>query len=407
MAFNYTYANFRALVRDGAGQKGSNLTDERGTLNRAVRSVVADVDLRSLIRRSILSPRVTEEYDYTAPSNMKSWGLIDIQKVSERPTWQSGEFILTTPEEFDRMKTLYPNICAVLDFDGQKILRVAADIDDDRLIIHSMDGVTSNGTWSADSDNTAANDLDTSSTNTYTGSANLVWDVDTTGTSATIQNSTMTAVDISDFKRDGGYIFLKQYVPVSSASERAKMTSFRLQFGSDSNNYYQDTATLNNEGITFREGLNTLRFNLPTSAAAGTPSDTAIDYVRLGLVLSSAFTDEIKGWRTDAIVARQGQIHNALYYTDFPWDCGALRVSASDTDYLSVAEDEFDLMVEKGIEYVARATGDKDRSKEAREEYVRKKDSYLMQSPSRAMIPQTTYHRFENEETVNSNIYDS
>jgi len=116
------------------------------------------------------------------------------------------------------------------------------------------------------------------------------------------------------------------------------------------------------------------------------------------LVLSGAFAAVEPGWRTDSILARQGLVHDVLYYTDFLWDSGALRVSATDTDLLSVEEDEYDLMVEKGIEFAARALNNRERAKDAKVEYTEKKKAYLMQSPSRAMVVQTTYHRLENEE---------
>ena len=392
MAYNYTYANLQTLVREFSGQNAQNMGNERALINHAVRTVGSEMDLKSAKRRAFLSPRLTSEYEYTAPANLKGWGIIDINTRVKRGTRQSSEWQLATPEEFERLKTVYPNLITVSEFDGQKVMKISAVTDDDKLVIHNMNGVSSNGTWSVDSDATASNDLDTSTNESYTGSAHLVWDVDTTGTSATLQNSTMTQVNITSFKRDGGYIFLKQYIPVTTASERAKITSFRLQIGSDSGNYYQDTATTGADGLTFVEGLNTLRFNLPRTAAAGTPVDTAIDYVRLGVVLSSAFASEEQGWRTDEIVARQGKVHQLYYYTDFLWDCGTLRVSAADTDILLAYEQELNLMALKGAEFVARSMKDYEQARELRADYKIAKREYELENPSEAKILSTYYH---------------
>ena len=155
--------------------------------------------------------------------------------------------------------------------------------------------------------------------------------------------------------------------------------------------------------------MNTLRFNIPTTAAAGTPVDTAIAYVRLQLVLSSAFSATRPGWRTDSIVARQGNVHRLLYYTDFPWDSGALRVSAGDTDYLSVNEAEFDLCVLKGIEMVGKAVGEFERAREAKADYKEARKEYLMRYPNQAKIITTTYHRLPDstDATENLNINDT
>ena len=393
MPYNYQYTNLRALVRDFSGQNSQSLGDERAMINHAVRTVGTEVDLRSAKRRAVLAPRLTSEYDYTAPANMKGWGIIDVHTRVKRKTRQGSEWQLTTVEEFERLKTVYDNLIALTEFDGTKVMKLSSVVDDDKLEIHNMDGVTSNGTWATDSDNTASNDLDTSTSEDFTGSAHLVWDVDTTGTSAILQNSTMSQFNFLPFKRDRGYIYLKQYIPVTSATERAKITSFRLQFGSDSSNYYEDTQTTAANGLAFVEGLNTLRFNVRQAATAGTPVDTAMDYVRLGVVLSSAFVSEEQGWRTDEIVARQGGVHEVLYYTNFLWDCGALRVSAGDTDFLSACEEEMNLFALKGRELVFRSMPDRsEEAREAKRDYDDAKKQYQLDFPSEAKVLSTYYH---------------
>ena len=409
MAWNFTRLSLKNAIREAVGQKAINLTDENGLIDRAVRMVGRELDLRSAKRRAQLSPRLTSKYDYAAPTNLKGWAVIDVQRNVNRPTRQSSEWQLTTPEEFDRLKTVYPNLMTVTEYDNQKFVRLSGIENDDAMVIHSMDGTTSNGTWTADSDGGSANNLDTSSNDDFTGSANLVWDVNTDTTTADIQNSTMTAVDITSFKRDGGYIFVRQYIPLTSASELAKITSFRLQIGSDSGNYYQDTATTANGGLTFTTGLNELRFNFRTTATAGTPSDTAIDYVKLQLVLSSVLASASLGWRTDAIVARQGKIHNLHYYTDYLWDSGTLQTSANDTNTLMAYEQEFDLFVEKGTQLAAKAVGDRERSIDAKNDYKELKRDYELQHPSEAKIIQTTYHYLPDstEDTRNADFNDT
>lgn len=408
MAWSFTRSSLKTAIREAVGQKARSLTDENALIDRAVRTVAADLDLKSAKRRAILSPSLTNEHDYTLPANLKGWGIIDFNKSGKRETRQTSEWNFTTPEEFERLKRVYPNLFTVVEYDNQRFIRLAADEDDNKLLIHNMDGTASNGTWTAGG---AGNSLDTSTSEDFTGSGHLVWDVDTSGTAANIQNSTLTAVNLRPYKRDRGYIYLRQYIPTTSATERAKITSFRLQFGSDSNNYYQDTATSAADGTAFKQGLNILRFNLPTgdTGQAGTPTDTAIDFVSVNLVLSSAFANEELGWRTDEIAARQGKVTEVFYYTDYMWDSGNLRASTNDSNTLMAYEQEFDLIVEKGTQLAARALRDKERADEAKQEYKDLKENYKMLYPSEAKILSTYYHFLgENEDSkLNSNLIDT
>jgi len=397
--WNFTRANLKTAIREALGQKAQSLTSENSLVDRAVRQVGAELDLRSMKRRAPLSPSLTDEFDYTAPTNMKGWGIIDLQVVVNRQNRQGSEFILHTPEEFDRLKRIYPNVFTVREFDNNKFLRISKVVSDEELLIHTMDGISDNGTWSTDSDNTAANNLDTSSSTKFLGSAHLVWDVDTTSaTTATLQNSTLTAIDISAHKRDGGFIFLKQHVPVTSSAQRALITSFRLQFGTDSNNTYEDTQTTASNGLSFIEGMNVLQFSIPTgdTGLLGTPTDTSIGYVRLEVVLSAAFANREPGWRTDAITARIGDLYQVDYYTDFMWDSGSARVSAADTDTLMAYEQEFDLFVEKGTQLAARAVGDFERAREAKTEYNDLVKTYKLEHPSESKTIESYYHYLGN-----------
>ena len=118
----------REAVREGTGQKSQTLTSERAVINRAARVVAGEIDLRSTKRRAQLAPRLFRRvYDYTAPTNMKGYGIIDIARQTNRGTGQNEEFVLTTPEEFSRMKTIHPNIIAIDDFDFLRILKIAGN----------------------------------------------------------------------------------------------------------------------------------------------------------------------------------------------------------------------------------------------------------------------------------------
>ena len=105
---NYSYTNLEQDVRRDA----SSITNIRRILNRAVREVVSDTDLRSTKRRVYLSPQLHEkQYDYQAPSDLKSFGLIDIRRQADR----IAQFSLVPSEEFDRRKALSKNLVCIED----------------------------------------------------------------------------------------------------------------------------------------------------------------------------------------------------------------------------------------------------------------------------------------------------
>ena len=390
---SYAYTALRNQTQDvgGHGTATSSLKQERAFLNRCVREVNNRVDLRTTKRRSQLSPSLYKQiYQYTKPTDMKGLGLIDIMPQINRSQGHSGEWVLTSPEEFDRMKSVYRLVAAVYDADTVGKLWLSAVIADDKATIHECDSLTADGTWAA----VVGSDASTLTLDKYdyvNGSASIKFSVGTTGTTPSIQVTGMTEKDLTDYQ--GREIFVWIKIPSGAA---ASMTSFTLRWGSSTSAYYYRTATTTNEGLAFVDGWNLVRFDWDTSSSSsGSPDVTAINHVRLIINLSGALGSATTDWHIDFIVARSGVIHDVIYYSKYGWRTSTgtwLENSTADTDVLNADTDEVDL-ISAYVDYMfARALKNKDEIKIAWEHYLNQENNYRLKYPSEAKPLTTSYY---------------
>ncbi len=394
----YLYTDLKNAVQDIGRKTLGSLTQERPLINRAVREVWADVDVRTSKRRASLAPALFQDvYEYAKATDMKGLGLIDLMPLLERPEGWRGEFLLTSPEEFDRCKTMYRNLVAIYDADGVGKLLVSAQIKNPtQVTLHDMESLTANGTW--DDDGVGATGITTDADQHTEGNRSVKFDVEAAQTSGYIENASgMTAIDLTDYPDN--QLFLWVYVPITSATELAKLTTITLRWGSASGAYYQRAVTTNNWGTSFKSGWNLLRFDWDSSTGdTGGPTITAIDYLRITLTFSSGLAAKASGFRVDQIVARAGEVHEVVYYSKYPWENAAgtrIENSTASTDYLVADTDEIDLIV-KRIDYlVARANKQRDDVRDAKKDYDDAVEKYHLKYPSERKPLTTVYHHFD------------
>jgi len=88
----YTQTNLFDAVNGAVHGKSSQSQSRQNQVNRAVRFVLTDIDMRSMKRKEALSPNLFRDvYDYTAPSNLKGRTIIDIKRQVQRS--QNEKFI--------------------------------------------------------------------------------------------------------------------------------------------------------------------------------------------------------------------------------------------------------------------------------------------------------------------------
>ena len=377
-------------------------------INRAVREVVADADLRSCIRKSALSPNLFDDiYQYSAPTDLKGGKVIDIKPQVHRG--RNDYWRMTTAEEFDRYKEdrrtdsfgdpirvrennwSGESLCALQDTDTVKKVLLSRPVDDNSV---SIDSLTSVGSWTGFGD---GENLTADSGNFVKGSASINWDINASaGTTAGIVNSSVASVDISEYLTEGS-IFVWAYL-----SSKTNVTNFILRIGSGASAYYSITATTNNEGTAFTDGWNLIRFNMANKSTTGSPTSTACTYVALYMTKSTAKVSETD-YRFNWLTIKKGEHYDLVYYSKYGWQSVAgtyLENSTIDTDLVNADTDEIRL-----IEYKAAELGEvhvrssAQTIKEKRDLYEGYMQRYKMTYPSLAMPTIMTYSNIDYGQT--------
>lgn len=371
----YQYSDLLNQIIDSARRSNiTNVITARNPINRGVRRVISDLDLRSTKRNVVLGTDLFDDiYFYPAPSDLKGDAIIDfIPQVNRRTNFRLE---LVSEQEFDMKKTVKSNVIALATDDLVKKIMFSGDVSDTKLVAATLDSLTSEGTWSAYGDATnAVADTD----NYVVGGGSIKFDLTGLGTTAGIQNTTISALDISDYVNNG-HIFVWVYI-----NSTTNLTNFICDIGNDlTTNYYTQTITTNNEGVAFYNGWNLLRFDFASMTQNGTVAAATVDSIRIYMTKTSGKSDD--GYRFDHIVLHTGEIHNILYYTRYGWQTSAgafLENSTADTDYLNAETDEFDGFVYKAKEELFKELRRFDLAKSAKEDYNEWKKEYLNKNPS-------------------------
>ena len=240
------------------GTTTNSVVNIDGLIYRAARQLLLDVDPQEMKRSVPLASAIYDRvYDYPIPSDVKGIKVIDIRPQADR--YISDSFLQTYSKPFDLSKDSLFNQFNI-DFNtGVKTIRIADSGLVPGVVVNPADSLTSNGTWAAAG---TASNLTVDNINYVSGGASLKFDA-TTG-AAYLQNSTMNAQDLSAWKNQG-HFFLWVYMPTAS-----QFTNVKLQWGSSSTAYYEQTVTVNQEGNTFIDGWNLLDFPwLGATSSAG------------------------------------------------------------------------------------------------------------------------------------------
>lgn len=402
-SFSYT-----ELSAEVSAQIRGDITSasKRVLINKSVREVLSDVDLRSTIRKSALSPNLFDDvYRYSCPSDMKQEKVIDIQPQVETSRGRFDYWNLVPAEQFDRYKKEHrldkwgdpinlrrsmwqgDNLIAFEEDELTRTLLVSRVIDDTELIISSLDSTTSGGgTWKAygDGDN-LTDDID----NYIRGSGAINWDIDDAGgTTAGIYNDDLTDFDIEDYKSIGS-AFVWAYI-----SSTTNLTNFILRIGSSASAYYSITITTNNEGNSFHDSWNLLRFDFANKSTTGTPDDDACDYVALYMTKDAAKVSETD-YRFDHLVLKRGKHYWLHYYSKYGWQSSTgtyLENSTADTDLLNADTDEYQLIIARSIYNFAKWLPQLNDVTLAKNDYEEAKKKYETNYPSRALTISQKYY---------------
>jgi hypothetical protein len=307
-SFNYTYLQFlNDLNVKIQNKSGSIPVSVRTLINQVLRNEVASYDYSSLLRHSLTYQAVYDDiFRYPLHADMKQEALVDVLMYKNFDNPSSRRYRKVSPNVF---RTMQEKDTIAFDYaDGLQWMLGDFNTDDTNLLIHGMDSLTSNGTWSAgdDGENIAVNEF-----NYITGGSAISCDMASGGTEISIVNSTMTVIDLTGYNR----FFVWVYFPTVT-----NLTSVSLYYGSDTSNYYTVLASQPFDTTSFKPGYNLVSFT--TGTATGSPVITAIDYFKIKITYSSApsITEEFV---FDSLMAGIGDPIQHIYYSKFPWQSSA------------------------------------------------------------------------------------
>lgn len=350
--------------------------------------MVSEIDLRSTKRKVIAASKLFDnEYDLTAPTDLKEYGIIDLQSQANRRL--DSRLIMVREHEFDLKKTLYKNVVAVATDDMVKRIRYSVDATDTALTIAELNTTTADGgTWIAVGDATS---VATDTFNYITGGGSVSFTLGGASTTAGISNVGITTFDITNYKSDGS-VFAWVYI-----NSTTNLTNFILRIGNDiTANYYTQTVTTTNEGVAFIAGWNLLRFDFVSMSQTGTVTATACDSVSLYMTKSSGKSDGT--YRVDNIVLHSGEYYNLLFYSRYPWqDTNGTFIidSTADTDYINADTDEMRLFELRGKAELNRENNQWDQYKANMGDYIQAKNDYERKNPSERARADNLYHRIQ------------
>lgn len=282
----------------------NNIQNLDGVIDRAGRQLLMDCDPQETKRTlEFVNPIFNSVFDYPLAPDVKGNKLIDIfPQVRRLPLDVWGQVY---NQAFDVAKQNVFSLANMFTMNfntGIKTIRIDAPFLNPPLIINQADNVSVNGTWATGG---TASNITTNNTNFAQGAGSLQFDV-TTG-AAYVENSTMSAVNlVNDLNQSSLFVWV--YVPTG-----ATLTSVNLRWGSDSANYYTETATQNQQGVTFVNGWNLCQFVWSTATTVGSPVVTAINYVRVTLNVTGTMT----GCLVNGINSILGTILNYEYYSKY------------------------------------------------------------------------------------------
>jgi hypothetical protein len=328
----------------------------------------------------LTNPIYNKVYDYVLPSDVKGYQIIDIRPQVNRGV--NDNFRSRSIQDFDLRKA--DNVFNV-DFDsGSKTLRISKDTG--RGV--TLSNFNSSTNWSVGGD---ATNLTEDSLYYVSEAGSLKFDLDGSSTYGYIQNTSLSQVDLSDYE-DTGAIFVWVYSPDSSI-----ITSVNVRWGNDLTNYWDKTATTNNEGNSFHDGWNLIRLEWNGATETGVPDSSAVDTARVTINYDGTADTDI---RVDSLVVRLGTIYEIVYYSNAMFQdatSGEWNTTVgSDSDIINVEENEINLMIDKAAELAAQQQAGVDSQFDVQyfsQRYNNTMQKYKADNKSQAIKQQKEYHR--------------
>ena len=357
-----------------------------GIINRAARAVLLDVDPKET-QRIVQMPQIFDNtFDYAVPVDLKGDKIVDLKIQAGRKPWDI--FQQGYAENFDAEKLVsFKNKIYTQWNTGVKTIRIEAPFLTFPLTL--TDTSTTTG-WTATS---GASTITVDSTNNVAGGGALTFNLLAGTGSGYIENSTLTAIDLTNYvNQSSGFIWV--YMPTSSS-----ITSVDVRWGSSSSNYYFYTATTTQQGTSFVNGWNLIALPWISATKVGTPVDTSYTYVRVTPSYDSTLQT---GFKVCNLTFALGYYFDIQYYSKYLFrsPAGVFVEEVSDVTFsgylINLDTESYNLLFNKTAFFVAQALQGADAEYDATywdSEYEKALKNYKAQNPAEQKIKGSTYYQ--------------
>ena len=292
--------NLSARLHGGTLNRVRNI---EALFERSANTLLSKIDPIDTIRTIPLTSTVHDDvYNYTLPSDYKK--IIDLYPQDNRQSYDTGKRRMA--EKFDLIKGIRNKVISIEGSEGSKVIRVNWRSRQGK-VLNAMNSLTANGTWSVVG---SATGLALDTITKYSGNGSIRFDLVATGDG--IQNTGMTAVDLTD-EDEVADVFYEVYI--KSAADLAKLTSVTLIWGNDVTTAYWTSVaqTAQADGTAFKVGWNILKTPWSTATETGTVAPATTDSAKLTVAATGAITDI----RVDNIIFSIGRNFDIKYYSKF------------------------------------------------------------------------------------------
>lgn len=212
--------------------------------------------------------------------------------------------------------------------------------------IEACESTTASGTWAVDSTNSDATNLTVDNVTYKQGSGSFNFDITVAqsgNNKATLKNTTMTSMNLSDENEVTSWIFWV-YLPTVT-----NFTSITLYWGSSSSAYWSNTVTTDIDGAAWVAGWNRVKIDWSSATKTSTPDVTAITYMQIDYNYGAGQTNDTD-YRLDDIKLIRPEPLTFFYLS---WNVGTTSggtdltafAATSDIPYFSGQYDQYKFAV--------------------------------------------------------------
>lgn len=362
-----------------------------GIINRAARQVLLDVDPKET-QRIVQMPQIfNDTYDYAIPVDVKGDRIIDLALQAGRDPWDV--FTQGYAENFDANKLVsFKNKIYTQWNTGVKTIRIEAPFLTSPVQLADTSSITG---WAA---TIGAQNIQEDSTNFVSGGGAISFDLAAGHTSGYIESSTLNPVNLSSYANIAtGFLWV--YIPTATA-----VTSIDVRWGSDINDYYHYSTSVNQNGTSFVNGWNLLALPWVSATQVGTPNTTTMKYVRVTPTYNSTLQTS---FRIDNLVFTLGYYFTLQYYSKYMFrnpSTNAFVEKVLDSSYngylINLDTESYNLLFNKTAFFIAQSLQGADAGYDANywdSEYQASLTRYKAENPSETLLKKEQYYSIRNK----------